>query len=110
MFKYEGTLTKDDLKAGDVYHFGINSGYLGTTWWCWGDMEGDLKDKKLSAWQEGINLGKAEKPTLEQVEKEGWVLGGNPTELAFEDRTGVWISSFLIEYPGRVRIVQFATP
>ncbi|KAL8883304.1 MAG: hypothetical protein Q9192_007267, partial [Flavoplaca navasiana] len=71
IFEYEGTLTKEDLKPGDVYHLGINSGYLGTTWWCWGDMEGDLKDKKLSAWQEGINFGKAEKPTPEQVEKEG---------------------------------------
>ncbi|KAI4189809.1 MAG: hypothetical protein LQ346_005057 [Caloplaca aetnensis] len=88
MFRYEDSLTKDDLKAGDTYHFGINSGYLGTTWWCWGDLEGDLKDKKLSAWQEGINFEKAEKPTPEQIEKEGWVLGANPAELAFEDKTG----------------------
>ena len=51
-------------------------------------MKSDLKDKKLSAWQEGINFEKAEKPTPEQVENEGWVLGGNPAELTFEDRTG----------------------
>ncbi|KAL8915757.1 MAG: hypothetical protein Q9172_006691 [Xanthocarpia lactea] len=88
MFQYEDRLTKDDLKAGDTYHFSINTGYLGTSWWCWGDLDGDLKEKKLSAWQEGINFEKAEKPTPEQVEKEGWVLGENPAELAFEDRTG----------------------
>ena len=88
MFEYEDRLTKDDMKVGDTYHFGIHTGYLGTTWWCWGDLDGDLKEKKLSAWQEGINFEKAEKPTPEQVEKEGWVLGENPAELAFEDRTG----------------------
>ncbi|KAL8875643.1 MAG: hypothetical protein Q9198_006028 [Flavoplaca austrocitrina] len=75
IFEYEDTLTKDDLKPGDVYHLGINSGNLGTTWWCWGDMEDNPKDQKLSACQEGSNFGKAEKPKAEQVGKEGWVLG-----------------------------------
>ncbi|KAL8993438.1 MAG: hypothetical protein Q9169_006342 [Polycauliona sp. 2 TL-2023] len=88
MLKYEDTLTKDDLKAGDIYKFGIHWGYLGTLWWCWGDLEGDLKNKKLSAWQEGINFERAEKPTAEQIEKEGWVLGANPSELLFVNGTG----------------------
>lgn len=88
MFRYEDSLTKDDLKAGDTYHFSISSGYFGTSWWCWGDLEVDLRHKKLSAWQEGINFEKAEKPTPAQIEKEGWVLGANPAELAFEDKPG----------------------
>lgn len=86
--RYEDSLTKNELKPRITYHFGITSGYLDTTWWCWGDLEGDLKDKKLSAWQEGTNFEKAEKPTPEQVEKEGWVLGANPAKLALEDKTG----------------------
>ncbi|KAI4118162.1 MAG: hypothetical protein LQ338_007451 [Usnochroma carphineum] len=88
MFRYEDSLTSTDLKPGETYRFHINPDYLGTTWWCWGDLEGDLKDKKFSAWQEGINFEKAEKPSPEQVEEEGWILGANPAELAFEDKTG----------------------
>ena len=88
MLKYEDCLVKDDLKPGESYQFHIIPDYLGTTWWCWGDLEGDLKGKKLSAWQEGINFEKAEKPSPEKMDEEGWVLGANPAELAFEDKTG----------------------
>ncbi|KAL8669026.1 MAG: hypothetical protein Q9168_006367 [Polycauliona sp. 1 TL-2023] len=88
ILRYEDTLTKDDLKVGEKYYFSISPGYLGTSWWCWGDLEDDLKGKKLSAWQAGINFEKAGKPTEEQIEKEGWVLGANPAELLFEDQTG----------------------
>lgn len=88
MLKRDERWSKDDLKPGESFRFHINPDYLGTTWWCWGDLEGDLKDKKLSQWQEGINFSRAEKPSPEQVEKEGWVLGANPAELVFEDKTG----------------------
>ncbi|KAL8936590.1 MAG: hypothetical protein Q9216_004851 [Gyalolechia sp. 2 TL-2023] len=88
MFEHESDRRREDLKPGETYRFRVSSGYLGTKWWCWGDLEGELKDKKLSAWQEGINFGKAEKPSPEQIEEEGWVLGANPAELAFEDKTG----------------------
>ncbi|KAI4172172.1 MAG: hypothetical protein LQ343_003732 [Gyalolechia ehrenbergii] len=53
-----------------------------------GDLKGDLKDKKLSAWQEGNRFKKAEKPSPERVEEEGWTLGANPAQSAFEDKTG----------------------
>lgn len=56
MFRSGDRLTKDDLDAGEMYQFQINLGYLGTTWWCWGDLESDLKYKKLSAWQEGNQM------------------------------------------------------
>ncbi len=59
IFRYEKRLTKDDLRPGESYRMQINPGYLGTAWWCWGDLEGDLKDKKFSAWQEGITPAKA---------------------------------------------------
>ena len=88
MLKRDGRWTKDDLEPGESYRFHVNPDYLGSAWWCWGDLEGDLKDKKLSAWQEGINSSRAEKPTAEQVESEDWILGGNRAELMFEDKTG----------------------
>ena len=96
IFKYEDRLTRDDLKPGESYRLQINDGYLGTSWWCWGDLESDLKDKKFSEWQEGINLARAEKPSPQEVEKEGWILGGNPAELTFDDLTG-WAEFQFVE-------------
>ncbi|KAL8703680.1 MAG: hypothetical protein Q9201_003134 [Fulgogasparrea decipioides] len=87
MLQYSN-VSRQSLYPGESYCFRLNPDYLGTTWWCWGDLEGDLADKKLSAWQEGLNPEKVEKPTPEQMEEEGWVLGGNPAELAFEEKTG----------------------
>ncbi|KAL8678716.1 MAG: hypothetical protein Q9186_004950 [Xanthomendoza sp. 1 TL-2023] len=88
MLKYDNHLGRKDLYPGESYRFRLNPDYVGTTWWCWGDLEGDLVDKKLSAWQEGLNPEKVEKPTPAQVDEENWVLGGNPAELAFEEKTG----------------------
>lgn len=84
----DGRWNADDLKPGESFRFHMNPDYLGCTWWCWGDLDGDLKDKRLSAWEEGLNLSGGVKPTPQQVEDEGWVLGANRAELAFEDRTG----------------------
>ena len=88
ILEMDGRWSADDLKPGESFRFCINSDYLGCTWWCWGDLDGDLKDKRLSAWKDGLNFSGAEKPTRQQVEEEGWVLGANRAELAFEDRTG----------------------
>ena len=88
MLELEERWKADDLKPGESFRFRINPDYLGCIWWCWGDLDGDLKDKRLSAWEEGLNLARGEKPTPQQVEDEGWVLGANRAELAFEDRTG----------------------
>ncbi|KAL9611159.1 MAG: hypothetical protein Q9167_004181 [Letrouitia subvulpina] len=88
IFKYEDRLSKSDLQPGETYRFNLNPGYVGTSWWCWGDLDTDLKDKKLSAWQEGINIDKAEKPDEETIANENWILGGNPAELVFEEITG----------------------
>ncbi|KAL8733442.1 MAG: hypothetical protein Q9166_002068 [cf. Caloplaca sp. 2 TL-2023] len=87
MFKYDSHMTSKNLTSGESYRFRLNPDYMGTTWWCWGNLEGSLADEKLSAWQEGLNPEKVEKPTEEQVQKEGRVLGGNPVEVAFEEKT-----------------------
>ncbi|KAI9752550.1 MAG: hypothetical protein M4579_005587 [Chaenotheca gracillima] len=88
IFRYEDMVKREDVRPGESYKLQTNPDYTGTTWWCWGALEDDLKDRKLSAWQEGINFDRAEKPDPDKVEKEGWVLGGNPAELTFEDQTG----------------------
>lgn len=88
MFKHEDRLAKTDLQPGETYRFHLNPGYVGSSWWCWGDLDTDLKGKKLSAWQEGINIDKADKPDEQTIAKGNWILGGNPAELVFEDVTG----------------------
>ncbi|KAL1981211.1 hypothetical protein VTN96DRAFT_2963 [Rasamsonia emersonii] len=89
LFKYS-SLKKEDLLRGETFKVRMHDGFVGTMWWCWGDVDGNLKEKKLHAWQRGMNLGNAEKPSEEEVEKEGWVLGEDPAELEFIDQSG-WV-------------------
>lgn len=86
IFQHEHRLSKDDVVLEEPYRVDLNPGFVGTTWWCWGDLEGDLRDKKFSQWQkgwDGINVG-VEKPGEEEEEKEDWVLGEDGTELWVE--------------------------
>lgn len=80
------------MKPGEEYSIGLSEGYVGTMWWCWGDLEGDLRKKKSSGWKkgwDGYNLGGVEKPRGrdEGDEEAGWVVRENPEELWVEDRT-----------------------
>lgn len=87
--QYEPDLKKEDIKPGEEYSIGLDPGYVGTTWWCWGDLEGDLEGKKFSEWRkgwEGWNFG-VEELGKDVVEREGWVVGEDPEELWIEDRT-----------------------
>ena len=89
MFKYESTLKPQDIKPGESYRVRMNPGHVGTMWWCWGDLEGDLREKKFSQWRrgwDGWNFG-VEKPNPDVIEKEGWVLGEDLDRLWFEDTT-----------------------
>jgi hypothetical protein len=81
MFKHEGTLKPADV-VGETWRPKIFEGAIGTSWWCWGGLEGELKDKLLSAWREGLGHQSTPKPTGDE-----WVLGRHPMELVFEDRT-----------------------
>jgi hypothetical protein len=81
MFKHEGTLKPADV-VGETWRPKIFGGAVGTSWWCWGGLDGELKDKRLSAWREWLN----HQSTLKQTGEE-WVLGRHPMELVFEDRT-----------------------
>lgn len=77
IFRHEERLTKEDV-VGESWRFKLNDGYVGTSWWCWGDLEGDLKEKRLAP----RSYGKP-KPDVD----DGWVVGCDPVELIFEDHT-----------------------
>lgn len=81
MFLHEHKLTGHDV-VGETWRLGLNDGYVGTTWWCFGDLEGDLAGKHLSPWHEGMRVS----PTPEVGED--WVLGLHPMELVFQDQSG----------------------
>ena len=89
IFQFESDLRKEDVKPGEEYSIRLDPRYVGTMWWCWGDLEGDLKEKKFSEWRkgwEGWNFG-VDEPEKELVEREGWVVGEDLEELWLEDRT-----------------------
>ena len=47
------------MRPGEKWRIRLADGYVGTTWWCWEGLDGELQGKKLSAWQDGINFEKA---------------------------------------------------
>ncbi|KAI1265801.1 hypothetical protein F5Y18DRAFT_28652 [Xylariaceae sp. FL1019] len=94
IFKYEDKRTKADLVPGETFDIGMGKGYIGTLWWCWGDMETDLKDKKLHVWREGA-YG-SEKPGDDFVKDGNWMLGEAPKRLKWEDVTEGGRASFKV--------------
>lgn len=89
IFQFEPDLSKEDIKPGESYSIRLDPGYVGTMWWCWGDLEGDLKEKSFSEWRkgwDGYNFG-VDEPGKDVVDREGWVVGEDPEELWVEDRT-----------------------
>lgn len=70
----------------------MSDGYIGTSWWCWGDLESDLRDKSFHAWQKGINFLDTPFP----ADPDNWALGEGPSELKFEDHSG-WVSLRLLD-------------
>lgn len=87
MFEHEGTLKPEDV-VGETWRLRVASGMVGTSWWCWGGLDGELKDKRLSAccdWQ----YCSEPKPTGDE-----WVTGCSPKELVFVDQTEDATASF----------------
>ncbi|MCJ1300617.1 hypothetical protein MMC08_003414 [Hypocenomyce scalaris] len=96
IFQYEKSLKAEDVRPGEEYRLSLDDGYVGTTWWCWGDMEADLKDRKFSEWQAGSDAMnfEVEKPSDGDIETGGWTLG--------EDLSTLWI-----ELDGGETILRF---
>jgi hypothetical protein len=64
---------RDEVKPekGEKWVIGPSEGGLGTFWWRWGDLEGDLKGKKFrnDEWFDG--KGNGEEEGKEWIESEG---------------------------------------
>jgi hypothetical protein len=84
LFAYAERIAPEDLEVGERYEMKTSENYLGTMWWCWGGLEGDLKGKKLHSFSEGFCMaGNEERPSDEEVDKEGWVTGEDVSKLVF---------------------------
>lgn len=89
LFAYSKQVTAEDLVEGEKYSIDLNEDYVGTTWWCWGALDKDLKNKKLHAFSEGVCMfGMAKRPTEEEMEAEGWVCGEDVSQLKFSIEEG----------------------
>lgn len=73
-------------------HMGSVCGYIGTTRWCWGDLEGDLKDKPFHGWQRRLNPLNAPFP----AGPDNWALGEDLSLLEFENHSG-WVGLEVVE-------------
>ncbi|RMD41667.1 hypothetical protein DV735_g3433, partial [Chaetothyriales sp. CBS 134920] len=80
IFRYEEKLCQDDLRPGERFAIELNPYYVGTYWWCLGDLKGELKDKKF-------HYGEAdqfEDPPDDILHDENWVLGRDPDALQWK--------------------------
>lgn len=97
MFAQERPTRREELSPGDRYAVRLNPGYVGTTWWCWGDdgdhdgdaeSEATKRKRKFSEWRKGNpvwNFAGVEKPPEGE---EGWVVGEELGTLWFEVAKG----------------------
>jgi hypothetical protein len=89
LFAYSEHVTPADLEIGETYRLSMEEDYIGTMWWCWGDLEGDLKGKKLHCFSEGFCIaGSEERPSEEEMQREGWITGEDVSKLVFEFEEG----------------------
>lgn len=79
IFKNEEKISKRDLRPGERLRISVNSKYLGTGWWCYGSLDGDLADKKFHPWTTD-EFGE-ERPNADFVRQGNWVLGRDPQQL-----------------------------
>ncbi|RYP44981.1 hypothetical protein DL768_008618 [Monosporascus sp. mg162] len=76
IFKHEKKLSREDLKPGEKFRVGFNRKYVGTSWWCFGDLEGDLKDRRFHAWcEDDFSDGR---PDDDFLREGNWVLCKDP--------------------------------
>ena len=79
LFRYSHYLKAADVQPGEQFHIYMNSiRAFQSPWWAFGDMEGDLKDKKFAKWTLPDEDGKIsnffpgeERPDVVQMEKDG---------------------------------------
>lgn len=88
IFKYEEKLTKKDLNPGDRFQIGASNKFIRTGWWCFGDLEGDLKNKKFHEWHVNECGLTGERPDDDFLRGDDWVLGQDPKLLRWKKLLG----------------------
>jgi hypothetical protein len=83
LFHYSERVKLEDLKPGEKYKITVSEQWIGSMWWCWGELD---KGKKYSGWEkpDGGYFDDATKPPEDEIERGEWVLGEDPSELYFE--------------------------
>jgi len=84
---YPGTLKREDVKPGDKFQLRMsNVNMIG--WWAFGDLQGDLKEKKfVGDWETPNADGKfdtlveGEKSNVEMMKQDGWVFSEKRQDL-----------------------------
>ncbi|PYH65827.1 uncharacterized protein BO88DRAFT_490233 [Aspergillus vadensis CBS 113365] len=89
LFKHS-TLRPEDITPGEEFEIKVYHGRCEVLWWCWGDVEGDLKGMNLHTWSEGGNYlcSFDERPSEDEIEKGNYILGGDVDRFEVEDQTG----------------------
>ena len=83
-------------RGSEAPHARVSQDNNVTTWWCWGNLNDCLKGRKLHAYQKGFQYNDVGRPSDEEIDEGGWVLGEHPSHLGFEDRTGGGYEEFQI--------------
>jgi hypothetical protein len=98
------TLGPDDVKPGDKFRISLNI-RQGFTWWHFGSLDDDLKDKKfIGLWEEPEEDGRykdfddidGQKPDAEDLERHGWVFSEKLDDLKMTAEDGK--ESVVIEF------------
>ncbi|OOF94031.1 hypothetical protein ASPCADRAFT_131666 [Aspergillus carbonarius ITEM 5010] len=85
-------LRPEDIQSGEEFQLCVSRQGRRMEWWCWGDLEGDLRGKNLHPWVQGEDSANTwhPKPSPEEIEGQNHVLGGDPEKLLVEDESG-WV-------------------
>lgn len=103
MFQQEHTLNPADIKPGEKFRVTMTSLRLGwVTWWAFGDIEGDLKDKKFAKWQlpdekEGMTdvMPGEYEPDIDRMQAEGWIFSERHDKLTISGNTDDAVFEFV---------------
>ena len=84
-----------DVQPGEKFRINMNPRRaFRCGWWAFGDMDGDLKEKKFAAWTLPDDNGwirnlmpGEERPDVAQMEKDGWAFSQNE-DLEFTEDDG----------------------
>lgn len=77
---------KNQLKLGERFEIGVNERRrVSVLWWCFGDLNTDLKDKRFHSWIMD-NYGDGHPPDEDILRNGNWVLGEDPEKSSLEIR------------------------